>query len=75
MKIYPLPINHTLQSFLTISLLLPSLAFQDSTLELEFMTKQRFPYFKLLVTYEVFKTLNLDTFKDKHTKVCDYVIM
>jgi len=36
MKIYPLHVNHALQSFFTISILLPSLSFQDSTLELEF---------------------------------------
>jgi len=27
------------------------------------------------VTYEIFKTLNLDTFKDRHIKVCDCAII
>jgi hypothetical protein len=35
MKIYPLHVNHALQSFFTTSILLPSLVFRDSTLELE----------------------------------------
>ncbi len=60
-KIYPLLINHKLQNFLTTNLLLPSLAFEDSTLELKFMENLSFPQFKLPVTYEVHKTLNLDT--------------
>ncbi len=41
MKIYPLHVNHMLQSFLTTSILLLSLVFQDSTLELEFTKKKK----------------------------------
>jgi hypothetical protein len=35
-KICPLLVDHALQSFLTTNLLLPSIAFEDSTFELEF---------------------------------------
>jgi hypothetical protein len=42
-KICPLPIDHTLQNFLTISLLFLSLAFKDSTFEFELMKKQNLP--------------------------------
>ncbi len=38
-KICPLLVDHKLQSSLTTNLLLPSLAFEDSTFELEFMKK------------------------------------
>jgi hypothetical protein len=37
--------------------------------------KKKFPKFKLLVTNEILKTLNLDTFKDRNTKVHHNVII
>jgi len=49
--------------------------FEDSPLEFEFTKKQNFPQFKFLVTYEVFKILNLDTLKDRNTKVHHNVII
>jgi hypothetical protein len=56
-KIYPLPLKSQTSKLLTTNLLLPSFVFEDSTLELEFMKKHKFPKFKLPMTYEVFKTL------------------
>ncbi len=39
-KICPLLVNHMLQSFLTTNLLLPNLAFEDSTFEFKFMKNE-----------------------------------
>ncbi len=74
-KICPLVVDHVLQSFFTTSLLLLSLIFEDSTLELEFTKNHNLPQFKLPMAYEVLKILNLDTFEDGNTKVCYSVII